>query len=125
LAKRVKKETALRKVLTELMNAPSKKISIRELSKIAQVPHSTLSSWLAGSVPDNYPALKRIADHFGISLSYLLLQEEDKVSAQNVPAVNAVFQSGHTLFNGICEVHIKTLIPKADLQKKSDGDGND
>lgn len=122
MAKRAKKENALRKVLAELMNTPGKKITIRDLARIAQVPHSTLSSWLAGSVPDNYQALKRIADHFGVSLSYLLLQEEDKVSAQKVPSVSQALMPGVTLFAGICEVNIRSLIPRADLQNQKKGE---
>lgn len=110
MAKRTKRDTELRKVLAELMQA--QKISIRDLAKIAEVPHSTLSSWLQGSNPDNFPALKKIADHFSVSLTYLLLRQEDKISAKKIPPITAVFEQGHTLFSGYAKIHIETLLPK-------------
>jgi transcriptional regulator with XRE-family HTH domain len=54
------------------------KLSVRDAAQIAGVPPSTLANWRAGASPDNHLALKRLSDHFGVSLAFLLTGEHEK-----------------------------------------------
>lgn len=59
------------------------KMTIRGAAEIACVPSSTINNWRSGAIPDDIFALKRLASHFGCSLSYLLTGE------QEIPPVGA------------------------------------
>ena len=50
------------------------------LSKKSGIPRSTIYSWLSGSYPDSRTiySVKILADFFGISLEYLLFEENEK-----------------------------------------------
>jgi transcriptional regulator with XRE-family HTH domain len=46
-------------------------ISVTHLSKVTKVPGQTLHSWLSGSKPRDMDQLKRVSDHFRVSLDFL------------------------------------------------------
>ena len=50
-------------------------INASTLSKISGVPKSTISDWLSGSNPKSIPQVKKVADHFGVSIDYLCFGE--------------------------------------------------
>lgn len=52
-----------------------------QVSKATGVPQSSLSDWSKGKSKPKYENMKRIADYFGVSVDYLLGNEE-KPAAQ-------------------------------------------
>ena len=60
----------LGKVLKHLMVERDVKVS--QLSRATKVPIQTLHNWLSGQHPRNMDQLKRLAEHFGVSVDYLL-----------------------------------------------------
>ena len=52
--------------------------TVKELSNIAGVSRSTLSNWRADSIPTDFQACLKIANHFGVSFCFLMTgQEQD------------------------------------------------
>lgn len=96
-----------------------KDLSIREVAKIAGVASSTISGWRTGNAPDNFLAVRKIAEYFNVSVGFLLTGEQDKVDATHGLPIAAVFDQGHTLFSGFAKIHIETLIPKNKEDKES------
>lgn len=47
-----------------------------QVSKATGVPQSSLSDWSKGKSKPKYENMKRIADYFGVSVDYLLGNEE-------------------------------------------------
>ena len=77
-------------------------VTARQLSEIAGAAPSTLSSWRTGSIPgDGLPQLKRLANHFSVSLSEVLTGSRDEI-----PAMNSL-QTGHLpLYEGVLEFKV-------------------
>ena len=51
---------------------------VTALSKATRVPLQTLHNWLAGQKPRDIDQVKRVADHFGVSLNYLCFGEIER-----------------------------------------------
>lgn len=110
---------------TKIFNSLMKErgLIIAEAAKIAQVPQSTLGDWLSGTQPDDYVALKRLSDHFNVTLAFLLTGEEDKAGKAGTPPISSVFDDGGALFEGFAEISIRRLVPRG--EKKKIGDTKD
>ena len=87
-------------------------LTISEAAKIAQVPLSTLGDWKSGTQPDNFEATRKLAEHFNVSLAFLLTGKEDKRDASAIPSVAAVFEDGGILFDGFAKIVIQRLVPR-------------
>lgn len=59
-----------------------KGVSVYRISKETGVPQSTLSAWKAGEYTPKQDKLKKIADYFGVTVDYLLGNEQ-----KNKPAL--------------------------------------
>lgn len=46
--------------------------STYKISKVTGIPQSTLSNWKAGRSNPKTEKLKKLADHFGVSIEYFL-----------------------------------------------------
>lgn len=46
--------------------------SITHLSKVTKVPQQTIHNWVAGSKPRDIDQVKKIAEHFKVSLDFLV-----------------------------------------------------
>jgi transcriptional regulator with XRE-family HTH domain len=84
------------KILSTLLT--KHEISVRKAAKIADISVSTLQDWRSGTSPTNFKAVKRLADHFGVTLDYLLTGE---VNHNPMP----------TVVRGNLEIIIKRLDP--------------
>ena len=62
--------------LKKLLQSSGTKISV--LSKSTRVPQQTIHNWLTGSKPRDLDQVKRIADHFEVSLDMILYGLESK-----------------------------------------------
>jgi transcriptional regulator with XRE-family HTH domain len=101
-----KNKVILNQTLKSLMD--KQKLSTKKLSTILEIPNSTLSSYLAGdkSTYDPYHLLT-LADHFGVSVDYLLRGEEVKpIDLKNMKLED--------LFEGYLQVSIKRVLNKRD-----------
>lgn len=56
----------------------SKGITVAVLAKQTGVPAKTLYSWLSSQSPRNLNQLKGVADYFGVTLEFLIFNEQPK-----------------------------------------------
>lgn len=61
--------------LSRLMEKES--MTVRNAAEIAQVAASTLQEWRANASPSDFQAVRRLAEHFKVSMAYLLTGEDD------------------------------------------------
>lgn len=105
-----RKETPIRKILVSRMT--EKKMGVREAARIAKVSPSTISGWRSGAVPDDFAAVRRLAEALGISLSFLLTGEDDSRRRAPPPCLAEVFQDGEVVFDGYAKIVIQRLVPR-------------
>ena len=86
-------------------------MSIRAAAKMAEVPASTLSGWTANTLPSDFKAVKRLSEHLGVSLTYLLTGEEDTLrgNIQFIPE-----NKKEEVYSGLLEVSIKKVRPDSE-----------
>lgn len=87
-----------------------KSIGVREAARLAGVGPSTIMSWKSGSLPEDYLAVKRLAEALGTTMSFILTGEND--SRSDHVSISEVFDDGGTLFDGYAKVTIQRLIPR-------------
>jgi transcriptional regulator with XRE-family HTH domain len=87
-------------------------LTIRELANAAGVSPSTINDWQSGSSPEDYLAVKKLADYLGVSFSFLLTGQEEKKNLNQQPTVTEVFGDGGMLFDGFAKITIQRLIPR-------------
>ena len=51
-------------------------VSITHLSEICNIPNSTLTGWLKGSIPSDFDAVERLCSELDIDFEYLLTGKE-------------------------------------------------
>ena len=73
-------------------------LNANSLSKKSGIPRSTIYSWLSGSYPDSRTiySVKILAGFFGISLEYLLFEENEK--REETYLVNEIISGKDGLF---------------------------
>jgi transcriptional regulator with XRE-family HTH domain len=107
--KKVTTQSSFAKTLIALM--AEKELRVREAARIAGVGASTIVAWRAGSAPTDFLAVKKLANYFNVSLSFLLIgSEESKVDQP--PSITEVFEDGGALFDGFAKITIQRLIPR-------------
>lgn len=102
-----KKELPFKYILRELLD--QKEFSQRKFAKSIGVAPSTLDSWLAGSVPTDLFAIKKAAEIFGVSVSYLIYGVNDEI--KKPITVDELFTS-EKLVQGYFKVSIEKLTTK-------------
>lgn len=107
------KKMKLAKVLKVLID--SEKITLRKLSSKTGVPQATLSSYLAGGSSNKMEHILALAEHFNVSMEFLLFGEEKKR-----PSLEDVFTE--ELFSGWLKVKIERAIPTKHKHKIIDED---
>ena len=70
-----------------------------QVSKATGVPQSSLSDWSKGKSKPKYENMKRIADYFGVSVDYLLGNEE-KPAAPKGSELDALLKDELIAFYG-------------------------
>lgn len=84
--------------------------TIAQAAKAAGVSASTIADWREGANPENYLAVQKLAEHFGVSLSFILTGKEEKT--QTAPTITQVFDESDYLFDGYAKITIQRMIPK-------------
>ncbi len=113
---RKREVTPFSKILTALMD--ERNIGVREAARIAEVGASTVMSWRSGALPENYIAVKKLAEALGTTMSFLLTGEDETRAKNTVPAISEIFEDGGSLFDGYAKVTIQRLIPRNENKKK-------
>lgn len=101
-------ESPFAKILSRLMEENG--LGIREAARIACVPASTVMSWRSGALPQNYMAVKKLAEHLGTTLSFILTGQNDTKSSK--VNLTELFEDGGVLFDGYAKISIQRLIPR-------------
>lgn len=86
-----------------------KKISQREAARAAKVSPSVLNGWLQGASPNDFAKVKLLADHLGVSFTWLLTGMDDKHPA--TMSLEDLFDS-EDYFEGHVKIRIERLTPK-------------
>lgn len=107
--KKVSTEPSFAKTLIALM--AENKLRVREAARIAGVGASTIVAWRAGSAPTDFFAVKKLANHFNVSLSFLLIGSEES-RIDHPPSITEVFEDGGAIFDGFAKITIQRLIPR-------------
>lgn len=102
------------KLLVDLMK--EKNMTVRSAATVAGVGASTIVSWRSGALPEDYRAVKALAQALGVSFSFLLTGEEDD-RGTDAPSMTEVFQDGGSLFDGYAKISIQRLIPRKKEEK--------
>lgn len=115
--KRDKSKSTFARNLQRLRKA--KGMSLRTLAEKADLSGPALvSSWEGGTSPEDYQAVKRIAEVLGVSFSYLMTGEDDRVVGKAPLTLDQLFIEGNKL-SGIYKIELTQLIP---TRSKEDGD---
>lgn len=83
----------------------SRGVSLSKLARATGVPVTTISNWLSGQSPKNIVQLKKVADHFKISIEELVFgtQSINKTSVLDEYVRNEIYA-------GVYEVVLRRLI---------------
>ena len=84
-------------------------LSLQQLAALAAVSKSVVQSWLSGANPHDLAAVNRLAKGLGIGFKTLLLGEAEEVVGPQ--SVAEMFEKV-PLFEGMCEISIKKLVPR-------------
>lgn len=106
--KKKKAQGPFSKILRALMK--EKNMTIAQTAKAAGVSPSTIADWKEGASPENYLAVQKLAEHFEVSLSFMLTGKEEK--SLLTPTITQVFDEGEFLFDGFAKITIQRMIPK-------------
>jgi hypothetical protein len=64
-------------------------------------------------LPEDYVAVKRLAEAFGTTLGYLLTGAEDVRPAGAIPTITEVFDDAGLMFDGYAKITVHRLLPKS------------
>jgi len=94
-------------ILAAMMS--ERNLSIQQVAQLAGISKSVAQGWLSGATPHDLAAVSRLAKALGTSFKSLLLGEsEEETGATSV----AELFSEVELFEGLCRVSIRKLVPR-------------
>jgi transcriptional regulator with XRE-family HTH domain len=93
------------KNLKEIMR--NRNLSLMKVAELAGCPKSTIQNWLKGSSPTDLKTVNLLAKNLGVSFKFLLLGE---MESEKPLSLEEVFTK-QLLYEGLCEVTIKKLVP--------------
>ena len=96
------------KRLTDILK--ERKVTQKDAAKVIGVNASVMSGWLSGASPNDFQAVKKLADHLKISFTWLMTGQED--SGSDAPAIAEVFEEQDDIFDGYAKIKITRLMPR-------------
>jgi len=108
------------KIFEQLLE--EKNLSLSTVSSKTGVPRTTLQYWVTGNNPEDYTAVKRLAEFLNVSLSFLLTGSEEKTK-ESPTSLAEMFEHGST-FDGVVQIKLTHLIPRDDKRKEK-GESNE
>lgn len=99
---------------TRILNSvlKEKRVTVRAAAEMAGVGASTIMSWKAGALPEDYVAVQRLAEGLGLTLSFMLTGKDDSRKKESTPAIAEVFDEDDFLFDGYAKITVQRLIPR-------------
>lgn len=88
-----------------------KGVTIRKTAEATKISSSTLNSWRSGSAPEDYLAVKRLADFLEVSFSFLLTGEDENRKSSEL-SISEVLKESDVLFDGFAKITVQRLIPR-------------
>ena len=79
-------------------------ITVTNLSKATNISGQTIHNWLAGSKPRDFDQVKRVADHFNLSLDELVYGESLKTKS-----ISALEDQEENILAGVYEVILRRV----------------
>lgn len=95
------------RILKKFMD--ERRLTVRAVAEMAGVRSSVVQGWCDGSNPHDLLAVERLAKALGVGFKQLLLGGTEASAAPDGLSENFDRQD---LFDGVCQVTIKRLIPK-------------
>lgn len=84
-------------------------LTVRAVAEMAGVSPSVVQGWVTKANPHDLQAVARLAQALGMSFKALLLGETESIG--KAAAVSDLFLE-QDLFDGLCKVSIKRLVPR-------------
>lgn len=112
--KRKTERSTFSRILEQILE--EKKLSLSTVSSKTGVPRTTLQYWVTGNNPEDYAAVKRLAEFLNVSLSFLLTGLEEKTKTAPT-SFSEVFENGKT-FEGVVQIKLTHLLPRDDKKGK-------
>ena len=104
-----KEQMPFPKILSSLLK--ERKVTIAQAAKACGVSPSTISDWKEGASPEDYLAVKKLAQFFEVSFSFLLTGVNNDSSTK--PTISECFEDGGEIFyDGYAQITVRKLIPK-------------
>jgi transcriptional regulator with XRE-family HTH domain len=85
-------------------------MTVKRAAEIAGVGSSKIQAWRSGTKPTDFEAVRRLAEAMGTTMAFLLTGRDDAIRGP-IPAVSEVLADGGLIFDGICQVVIRRLVP--------------
>ena len=92
-----------------------KNLSFRQLAQAVDISVRVLHNWAGGASPQDFAAVKRLAEVLGVSFSFLLTGEPD--SGASGGTVTEAFDEHSVVFDGYAKITITKLIPRRRTEK--------
>ena len=105
--KRSEESLPFGKILKALMD--ERNLTLRQVSELAGVSVSVVQGWLQGANPNDLQAVSGLAKKLGVSFKSLLLGKDETI---NKAGSIAELYEKQEVFEGLCEISIKRLIPR-------------
>lgn len=97
-------------------------MTVREAAKIAGVAVSTIQNWRSGSSPNDYVAVRKLANALQTSLAWLLTGEHD-TGSQSI-SINQATHEERPFFSGYAYVTLAKIVENTPNQVQSpEGEG--
>ena len=97
------------KILKGIMT--ERALTLKAVAEMAEVRSTVAQSWLTGSNPHDLHSVSKLSQALGISFKALLLGENEAIGKAG--AVSDLFEEKE-LFDGLCKVTIKRMVPRKD-----------
>ncbi|GAG35819.1 unnamed protein product [marine sediment metagenome] len=107
------KNSEFAKRLAEIIK--EKEITNKKAATICGIANSTFDSWLSGSLPTNFKAIKKLCDELNLSFTWLLTGEHEK--KDHDPSIVEMFEEV-PFFSGLARIRIDRLLPRKKQDKE-------
>lgn len=99
------------KILTKVMK--ERQLTIQMIADLAGVNKSVVHGWMTGTTPHDLIAVGKLSKALAISFRELLLGEAEL--PLNISSLDVQFDK-QIVFEGVCEVSIKKIIPRTEVK---------
>lgn len=84
-------------------------LTAAQLARATKIPPQTINNWLSGQEPRSLNQIKAVADHFGISVDYLVYGSSIKKSCLKENLIEPIAQFEEEINAGVFEVVLRRV----------------